>query len=118
MSATCQCPAPTAQHVALSSRRAAAAVPLLSARHRRRCAAAFAVAAGGSSPVCPVGMGAAHAVEPPGGLPNTKLRPVSDLTVSSSKALEAFRASGVNRARPARRPCRPRGACILHYLPC
>lgn len=58
-----------------------------------------------------------HAVEPPGGLPNTKLRPVSDLTVSSSKALEAFRASGVNRARPARPPPAHAGACILAYLP-
>jgi len=43
-----------------------------------------------------------HTIEPPTGLPNTRLRPVSDLTVSSSKALEAFRASGAaNRARPA-----------------
>jgi hypothetical protein len=42
-----------------------------------------------------------HTAEPPSGLPNTLLRPVSEVAVSSSKALEAFRASGAaNRAWP------------------
>ena len=67
--------------------------------HRQPCAA---VSADGQSAVCPVGVTQVHATEPPTGLPNLALRPVSEVAVSSSKALEAFRASGAaNRACPA-----------------
>lgn len=86
---------------------AAAPPPLACARRSRRCSALVACAA---ERACPVGMGSVaagpHTVEPPTGLPNTRLRPVSDLAVSSSKALEAFRASGAaNRARPLEISC-------------
>ena len=93
---TCRSGASAPAH---SGRRAAAS-PLSSARGLR---SACVVAA--ASEVCPVGN---HVVEPPSGVPNTKLRPVSDLTVSSSKALEAFRASGgANRACPFRPEASP-----------
>jgi hypothetical protein len=90
----------------LSARRCAAQTqtPLLAPAsgrrraHRQPCAG---VTADGQA-VCPVGVTQVHATEPPTGLPNLALRPVSEAAVSSSKALEAFRASGAaNRACPA-----------------
>ena len=64
-------------------------------------------AAAGESAVCPV-IPASHAEPTPTGRPNVALRPVSELAVSSSKALEAFKASGA--ASRASAPRRRRGA--------
>lgn len=82
---------------------------------RRRTHQPVTVAAAeGPSAVCPVGVTQVHATEPPSGLPNLALRPISEAVVSQSKALEAFRASGAaNRACPG-----PRGlVSLVSYHP-
>lgn len=81
---------------ALSARRAAAAAPLsLRCRPRGASRASFAVLAADSA-VCPVPApgSSVHVTEPPSGLPSLATRPTSEVIVSSSKALEAFRATG------------------------
>ena len=62
-------------------------------------------AAAGDSAVCPV-MPTSHAEPTPTGRPNVTLRPVSEVAVSSSKALEAFKASGGASRACARRAAR------------
>lgn len=88
----------------LSARRCSAQPAALShvSRSRRGSAQQAVRADGGEQAVCPVPGAQIHSAgEPPAGLPNVLLRPVSEAAVSSSKALEAFRASGgANRACP------------------
>ena len=85
---------------AVSFRSQAKRTPMASQR-RRACPPR---AAAGDSAVCPV-VPASHAEPTPTGRPNVALRPVSELAVSSSKALEAFKASGASsRACAAARP--------------
>ena len=92
---------------ALSARRAAAAAPLLLRCPPRGVSRASCAVLAADSAVCPVPApgSSVHVTEPPSGLPSLATRPTSEVIVSSSKALEAFRATGAaNRE------------CPIHYV--